>query len=53
MQLYSPTSFVGLGTPRYSMPNTTSWEIYVTQPPVNGATTAIITVRVVCATVAT
>ena len=50
MQLYSPTNFVGLGTPRYSFPNTSSWEIYVVQPSVNGATTATITVRAVCAT---
>ena len=51
VQLYSPTSFVGLGTPNYSFPNTSSWEIYVRQASVNGATTANITVRVICATV--
>jgi len=49
VQLYSPTMFVGLGTPNYSLPNTSSWEIYVRQPSVNGATTAIVTVRAICA----
>lgn len=57
VQLYSPTSFVHLGNaPLYSLPavggNGGSWFAWVKQDPVDGATTANITVRVTCATMA-
>ena len=57
VQLYSPDSFISLGSPvSFSYPGGSPanfWNLRIDQPAVAGATQAVITARVICAAVGT